>query len=233
MCQNCLSIFPDISKINLCDYYTASYRHDENFFEKIVNKLNYLPKLNIIKSIFNSKNISILDVGCGNGNFLKELPQGYNKTGIDIKIDNQKQNLLQADFLKHKFKQKYDLICFWHSLEHFVKPIDAIIKAKKLLNKNGVIIISVPVSDSFSFKFNQNKAFHLDPPRHIFIPNTNKFKNILNNYFSIVKITSQPFEFPLDLFWTLKTSHYQYLIPTFPVLKLIHTETKIYICKKN
>lgn len=232
-CQKCLSIFPDISKINITDFYTKSYRQKSNILEKFIVKINFIQQYILIKLIFKSKKISILDVGCGAGNFLKQLPNTYSKTGIDIKIDDPKSKLIQADFLKYKFNQKFDLITFNHSLEHLLNPQKALTKAKSLLNKNGIIIIDIPVSDSCSFLLNPSKAFHLDPPRHIFIPNTDKFKNILIKYFPKVTIKSNPLEFPLDLFWTLKNSRKKFLLPIFPLLKILKPETKLYICQNH
>ncbi|MDO8610161.1 MAG: methyltransferase domain-containing protein, partial [bacterium] len=209
-----------------------NYRHIPSFIENLIIKFNFLQLNLITKYIFNNKSISVLDVGCGAGDYLKQLPKNYKKTGIDIKIDNKKSKLIEADFTKYNFNKKFDLINFSHSLEHFTNPTFAISKSFNLLNKNGVVIISLPVSDSFSFRFNSKKAFHLDPPRHIFIPNTSKFKKILQNNFSQVSTISILFEFPLDLFWTLVNSKYKYLIPIFPILKIIKPETKLFICRR-
>lgn len=231
-CLSCHSIFPDIFKIKLSSYYSSTYRHNPSLLEKILIKINFLYLNLITKFLFKNKNIAVLDIGCGSGDYLNQLPKKYKKTGIDIKIDIKKSNLIEADFLQYKFNTKFDLIIFSHSLEHFVNPPLALSLAKKLLNNNGAIIISLPISNSYSFKINSSKAFHLDPPRHVFIPNSKYFKKILSKYFSIVTDTSIPFEFPLDLFWTIKNSKYKYLLPIFPILKIIKPETKLFICHR-
>lgn len=231
-CLNCQSIFPDIDNVNLKDFYKTNYRHHPKLIEKIIIKTNFIIQNTILKLLFGNKSISILDVGCSTGDYLNQLPNYYKKTGIDIKIDDKKSKLIEADFLKHNFNKKFDIINFSHSLEHFINPSLAISRAYNLLNKNGVVIISLPVSDSFSFILNPTKAFHLDPPRHVFIPDTYKFKKIIQNTFSSVKILSIPFEFPLDLFWTLKNSQYKYLIPIFPLLKILKPETKLFVCRR-
>lgn len=230
-CQSCQSIFPDISKINLGSFYTSTYRHQPNLLEKILIKINFLYLNLIVKSIFKNKTISVLDIGCGHGDYLNQLPPKYKKTGIDIKIDYKNSNLIEADFLHYKFNTKFDLIIFSHSWEHFTNPSLALTLASKLLNKNGAVFISTPVSNSYSFIINPSQAFHLDPPRHVFIPNSKYLKIILSKYFSIVTDTSISFEFPLDLFWTIKNSKHKYLLPLFPILKLIKPETKLFICR--
>jgi len=231
-CQNCLTIFPDISKVNLKKYYDSTYRHKINFIESILINTNYKIINLLIKIIFKNKKISVLDVGCGNGNYLKQLPKKYKTLGIDIKIDKENPKLIESDFIKYKFKNKFDLIIFSHSLEHFINPIMAINKAKKLLNNKGIVIISIPISDSLSFKINPSKAYHLDPPRHIFIPNSKLFNKILLTYFSSVKTLYHPFEFILDLFWTIYYSKNKLLLPFFPILKIIFPETKLFICRR-
>jgi len=231
-CLNCQSLFPNIDNINLKEFYKTNYRHLPKLIEKIIIKLNFFFQNTLLKILFKNKSISILDVGCGNGDYLNQLSKKYKKTGIDIKIDNKKSKLIQADFLKYKFSKKFDVINFSHSLEHLINPQLAITRAHSLLNKNGVVIISLPVVDSYSFIINPKKAFHLDPPRHIFIPDTTKFKQILQNKFFNVKIFSIPFEFPLDLFWTLINSQYKFIIPIFSILKLLKPETKLFVCRR-
>ena len=230
-CNKCLSIFSDISKTNLTDFYTKNYRQKSSILERVFTKINFVQLYLLIFTQFKFRRISVLDVGCGTGEFLDKLPHYYSKTGIDIKINDPNSKLIQSDFLKYKFAHKYDLITFNHSLEHLVNPIKAITKAKSLLNHDGVVIISIPVSDSYSFKLNPQKAFHLDPPRHIFIPDSKKLKKILLKYFSKVAVLVFPFEFPLDLFWTLKNKH-KYLLPIFPILKIFKSETKLFICRQ-
>jgi len=231
-CLDCQSIFPDISKINLKNYYSSTYRHQPHIIESILVKLNFLYLNLITKFLFKNKNISVLDIGCGSGDYLNQLPPNYKKTGIDIKIDNKKTNLIQADFLQYKFKAKFDLIIFSHSLEHMVNPTKAILKAKSLLKNNGKIIISLPVNDCYSFIINPAKAFHLDPPRHVFVPNSKYFKKMLSKHFSAVSSLFIPYEFPLDLFWSLINNQTKYLLTLFPLLKIIKPETKLFICHR-
>lgn len=100
------------------------------------------------------KNISILDVGCGTGRFLKALnKKGYkNITGIDStqQMLNQartqnKSKLILGDLDKYDFGNKrFDLILFMDVLEHVTDPIKSLRKYQNLLTPKGKILITYP-----------------------------------------------------------------------------------------
>jgi len=97
-------------------------------------------------------NSTILDVGCGNGTLSRLLAHDNkmimgidtNKFSINVANQNNKYNnvkFIEADFLKYNFKnEKYDVIIFVASIHH-MNMEKALIKAKKLLNTHGRIII--------------------------------------------------------------------------------------------
>ena len=95
---------------------------------------------------------NILDVGCGNGALIRFLNNGNNNLiGLDPSIDcvniannlNKNQNI---KFLVSKFEEfevktnSFDTIVFVASLHH-MEMDKAILKAKSLLKKNGILII--------------------------------------------------------------------------------------------
>ncbi len=118
--------------------------------EKEIWNHNYAYHKWIIKKV-KDKN-KILDVGSGNGDLVFKLKNNSNEvTGIELDSDmyklscnkNKYKNVkfIEGDFLKYNFKSnKYDAIIFVASIHHMDMK-DALIKAKNLLNKNGIIII--------------------------------------------------------------------------------------------
>jgi len=98
------------------------------------------------------KRISILDVGCGDGTLAQYLRTADNNIlGIDISDSaiqkaNKKNSYSNVSFLQTTFEdfqennKKFDAIVFVASIHH-MDMINAIDKAKKLLTKNGVLII--------------------------------------------------------------------------------------------
>lgn len=110
--------------------------------------------MNIAKNYLNSNSL-ILDVGCGSGNLLLKLKrEGYlHLFGSDFSIESIKltekkfgKNVFQADLTKiEDYKNnKYDGIICSEVLEHIENDNLAIQNIKLLLNKNGIVIISVP-----------------------------------------------------------------------------------------
>lgn len=227
-CRQCQCIFPKviINQKFYQKFYPQKYNSKSSTLEKIYSSFNYF-----LRKKYLPKNGTLLDVGCGPGNYLKSLPPSIKATGIDINVPpGINLNIIKADFLKYKFSTKYDVITFWHSLEHFSNPKITINKAINLLNKQGRIIISLPNINSLAFKLGKIYWFHLDSPRHLFLPSNKNIQYLFpkNSHF---KIKYFPFEFPLDLFWSLK--NFPYLRIIYPILKCFDHETMTVIYQNN
>ncbi len=227
-CNQCQCIFPkiDINQNYYKKYYPQKYNSKPSTLEKMYSSFNYLQRKKYLP-----KKGTLLDVGCGQGQYINSLSQNIIATGIDLNIGkNNASNIIKADFYNYKFTNKYDIITFWHSLEHFSNPKKTINKAIKLLKKGGKIIISIPNTNSLSFKLGKENWFHLDSPRHLFLPSDKNIKNLFPKN-SQLKIKYFPFEFPLDLFWSLKRVKYLRII--YPILKIFDHETMTVIYQKN
>jgi len=174
-CNSCGLVYllnpPDESVIYE-DYYQiefkgTDYREDSNYphlreiFE--INK----QRTELIKEITKGKSeLSLLDIGCGSGLFLKSCKDaGINGEGIDVSntalgfarnefglsVYNKRVEELVTDY------RKYDIITLWHVLEHFLEPIDELQKIKELLTPNGILLIEVPNLKSIKFRLSGNK----------------------------------------------------------------------------
>ena len=95
---------------------------NQNKYEKFFMYLNIDPH--------EYKNIKILDMGCGNGDFIKYCNSlGIQASGMSIskeQIDILKKQNLDAYFgsyrdLQPQFIGKYDIVTFWGSLEHLTQ----------------------------------------------------------------------------------------------------------------
>ncbi|MEK9953998.1 MAG: class I SAM-dependent methyltransferase [Pelagibacteraceae bacterium] len=113
-----------------------------------INKfINFLSKVSPL-----SKNTAILDIGCGRGTIIAKLADRFafiqKPIGIDIvkhKPQGKKIKLIKANALKYlrSSKQNFDLILIKQSIHFFnLKEVrQLILYAKKILNKNGRIVI--------------------------------------------------------------------------------------------
>ncbi len=108
-----------------------------------------------IIDILNKKdNQRILDVGCGDGLFAEHISDRNYKVGVDFipESENTKKNFIkffQYDLNKGlpeelNSEDKFDYILFLDILEHLLDYEKLLADAKKYLNKDGKIIVSLP-----------------------------------------------------------------------------------------
>ena len=131
------------------------------FFDNTDNYLkdnyNIFLRKNIIKTLIGSKKgMSILDVGCGNGelsiNYLIDNEVDFfdlSKNMLDViknKLKNkelEKSCFINGNFNVHNFDKKYDVIIIIGVLAH-VNSIESVVKkSSRLLNKNGSVIFQI------------------------------------------------------------------------------------------
>lgn len=149
-----------------------------------------------------SKTSKILDVGCGDGSLIDALDWcGYkNLTGIDpfLKQDISQPHyqLLKKSIDELEGSEVYDIIMLHHSFEHVENPLEVMHHIKRLLKKDGLCIIRIPVSDSYVFEKYRENWVQLDAPRHIFL-HTNKSMELLasRNDLRIESIVDDSIEF--------------------------------------
>lgn len=130
----------------------------------------------LIKRLFGTrinKKSRILDVGCAKGAWLNTLESmGWkNLVGVDLFIPDDQMKNVKWKFLKGDIfsldDSKFDLITFNHSFEHMNNPLEVLVKANQLLNKNGTCMISIPLVDGDCYKEYGTNYVQLDAPRHI------------------------------------------------------------------
>lgn len=123
----------------------------------LVSKLGYWPK-------------SILDVGYGNGDFLKICKNKIDSYGNDISGYPVPQGVT---FVENIFDRHYDVICFFDVLEHFEK-IDFVQNLKC-----DYIFLSLPWCHNFSDEWFSNWK-HRRPDEHLWHFDEKSIKNFFN-----------------------------------------------------
>lgn len=99
-------------------------------------------------------NKTVLDVGCANGNFSKEVKKKGNKV-YGIEVSNQMalrakkviDHVIVGNIEEMKFPWKYnsfDIILLMDILEHLFNPQKTLINLKKYLKNDGYVIVSIP-----------------------------------------------------------------------------------------
>jgi SAM-dependent methyltransferase len=103
---------------------------------------------------------TLLDVGCGNGEFLRQAARfGFRCEGIDVSeaaAEICRKNGLQAtcgDFLSHQFGQAFDLVTMWDVMEHLRSPFDFAARAFSVLQPGGSLVLKIPSPGALNFHF--------------------------------------------------------------------------------
>ena len=202
VCSNCGSIqIRDIPK-NLGEYYENESYYSFSNFNKLVKFLlyhyhknyfsfdligwitskfiQYDESWNSVAKLFKTNQIDfnskILDVGCGNGIFIKHLSElGFkNLLGIEPFIDEEiitdNYRVLKKELQELNNDTKFDLICFKDSLEHVFNPIETLQEASNRLNDEGIILITIPLKNGVTWDVYKEYSFVLCPPTHISVP---------------------------------------------------------------
>lgn len=175
----------ELGKYYASDAYISHTDSNSTLIEKLyqfVKNFTIKRKVNLIES-FHSYEKSILDIGCGTGDFLVACQKnGWEVQGIEPnkkaeKIASKKLNLkngaINEEIIFNDIQgliernKKYDVICMWHVLEHVSNLREYIEYLKGMLKSNGTLLIAVPNFKSFDAQYYQEFWAAYDVPRHL------------------------------------------------------------------
>lgn len=175
-------------------------------FRKFLNKLQFFTPYTLwINKIYQQKPGKLLDVGAGIPDFIIKINK-YGWIGYALEIAPQQVNLLkkyigtnkvmQGDFENFPLKpNKFNILTFWHMLEHLTFPAQSIRKVHQVLKKQGMIFAEFPNFDSFNLSLFGSEYIHFDLPGHLVYYNKKSIVKLLQkNGFSNIKIS-----YPLKL----------------------------------
>lgn len=118
----------------------------------------------------------ILDVGCGNGEFLRHLQAaGFRPEGTEWTPESAARIPAEWQIPIHVGEltalalpsASYDAATLWHVFEHLSEPAAAIAELHRLLRPGAPLFLSMPNAESWQARLFRHHWFHLDPPRHL------------------------------------------------------------------
>ncbi|MFK5948609.1 MAG: class I SAM-dependent methyltransferase [Methylococcales bacterium] len=116
----------------------------------------------------------LLDVGCGNGEFLQLAKQyGWEVTGVDFDVKAVAAARYAGLDIRHggideiKPSEKFDFISLSHVIEHVFDPVELLKQCALLLTDDGVLWLETPNMKSYGFRVYKSNWRGLEPPRHI------------------------------------------------------------------
>lgn len=194
-------------------YYDPNLAGDAEFYEKISqnswyyedNKWEFKEGLDIVARY---KPKSLLEIGCGNGNFLEKIRHvvkivkgvEINQNAVDIckskglDVENMELSALNA---------QYDMIVAFQLLEHISDVSSFLDSVVKCLNDYGMLLIAVPNPDGY---LKEIDTVLLDmPPHHSLGLDKSTFQYIADKYnLEILDYRTEP----------LRYIHYEYYMKT-------------------
>lgn len=183
-CENCKLLFttpfptPDkIGSYYKSEDYLSHNDEKKGLFAKIYNsvkKINIKNKFKIAISRQLSA-VSLLDIGCGVGDFLLYAKEkGCDITGIEPnddarKIAEKKLNckILSPEELQNIPDNSFDVVTMWHVLEHVADLKTEIHHLQRILRKDGRLIVALPNHKSYDAEYYKDKWAAYDVPRHL------------------------------------------------------------------
>ena len=168
----------DLGKYYESEEYISHTDSKQSLFDSIyqlVKTYTISKKVKMVRGFCdpNESEKSILDIGCGTGDFMVACKKsGFQVYGIEPskKAKEIVTSKIKADLfddISDLNSQKFDVITMWHVLEHVPNLKDYISKLKTLLKPNGTLIIAVPNFKSYDANYYKEFWAAYDVPRHL------------------------------------------------------------------
>ena len=122
------------------------------------------------------KNLRLLDIGSGYGFFSRAgIAAGFQVTAVNPASSENSifKQLNGFDPIPRFFEEldfgteKFDLVILSQILEHFLDPLQILIRVNSLLNRGGAVAIAVPNIDAILIKILKSNSSFLGLPEHL------------------------------------------------------------------
>jgi SAM-dependent methyltransferase len=166
-----------LSKIQCTDcqllYFDPVFLGDGAFYEKLAKNAWYYEEekwefTEALQIILERKPQSLLEIGCGNGNFLRKVKYAIEKVeGLEINEEAirfcRENNLNVSSRPMSGVTDSFDMVVMFEVLEHLDKPKETVEQLIQLTKKGGLLIIAVPNPDGY---LKEIDTVLLDMPPH-------------------------------------------------------------------
>lgn len=171
------------------DNYISHTDEAKTLLEKVyqtVKKIALKRKLELINKYANISK-TILDIGCGTGEFLiTARKNNWHTLGVEINDEarnkSSKKNITTYKLLEEVKSSQFNIITLWHVLEHLKDLNGTITKISSLLDTDGTLIIAVPNYKSYDANYYKEYWAAYDTPRHLWHFSQKSISTIFENH---------------------------------------------------
>jgi len=168
---------------------TLGYRHLE-----VSEKRGFLDKLGLARPVLDVVPCveagSVLDVGCGSGEYLLRLQSiGWKCQGVEFNdkavsiCRSHGLNIFHGDLLSASFdSESFDFVTAHHLIEHVPDPHELVSEISRITKPGGSVLIRTPNSESLGRSWFGTDWFANDVPRHIFLYSEKNLRMLASKY---------------------------------------------------
>jgi len=144
-----------------------------NTIYKLVRVYTLAQKRNLVKGF--KANGTILDYGCGTGDFLRSMQnKSWSTFGLEPNTDAQEiakqknTGSIVSNISEFSADISFDVVTAWHVLEHIADLRETLKSIRKKIAKGGYLIVAVPNLNSYDASTYAEKWAAYDVPRHLY-----------------------------------------------------------------
>lgn len=197
-CNNCELLITsprpdetDLEKYYLSPTYTSHINQGKSLLDRtylLARTFTLKWKLSLLEKYHSKQKGSILDFGCGVGQFLNvALKGGWMTTGVEpSKVARMNADPMVSQNIAPSLQdiaaqpKKFDAITAWHVIEHVSELSKTIEILKQLLKDNGTMFIAVPNHNSWDARHYKSYWAAYDVPRHLWHFNIHSMTSLLS-----------------------------------------------------
>lgn len=135
---------------------------------RLIHSVLPMTPVDLIYRLEMTPDMSILDVGGGNGKQVRELRQAGFPHALCIDPFTSQESAYCRKITLSELEGTWDRIMFHHSFEHIEDQLSTLMEVRNKLSPNGVCMIRVPVA-TWAWRHYGIDWVQLDAPRHMCI----------------------------------------------------------------
>ncbi|MDC0968001.1 class I SAM-dependent methyltransferase [Alphaproteobacteria bacterium] len=202
-CLNCNHIYSYKIPKKIKEAYSNSHHQNQSLksYDSIRKyRINRFAKERINLILKYKKKGNFLDYGCGTGWLIEHAKtkfkniEGYEPTKELSEITSKKLDINVFDDFKNRRYKKYDIITLYDVIEHVINPKSFINDIHKIMNKNSLLVIYTPNSNSLSFNYLKEKSNLVIPPLHLHFFNYDSLNYLIKRNFKILHNETKGFD---------------------------------------